>query len=93
MALQTYPGNCHCGAFRFVITCPPITSAKECNCSLCSKKRYLWIDVPVTKFAVVRGVEEELTGYSFGVKKTVHKVRPTVVISIVKGDREWVMLK
>lgn len=36
-ALQTYQGNCHCGAFKFVVKLPVLKQVVACNCSICSK--------------------------------------------------------
>ena len=38
----TYKGNCHCGANRFEFVVPEITSAIECNCSVCFQNQFLW---------------------------------------------------
>lgn len=85
MALQTYPGNCHCAAFRFTISCPPITTANACNCSICTKKQYLFVSIPVERFKVTRGKEEELREYKFSEKRVVHKVCPLTIFIFLDG--------
>ena len=35
--LQTYHGNCHCGAFIFSVQLPDLKRVFACNCSICSK--------------------------------------------------------
>lgn len=74
--LRTYRGNCHCGAFVYEVQVPEIKSVFECNCSICHKKGYLWVfPGGAGDFRVVKGSDDALTGYSFGPKKLVHKVR------------------
>lgn len=72
---QTYRGNCHCGAYVYEARLPQITSVHECNCSICSKKGYLWVFVGVDDdFRVVKGADADLTSYSFGPQAMFHKV-------------------
>ena len=35
--LETYHGNCHCGAFKFSVKLPKLKQVNACNCSICSK--------------------------------------------------------
>ena len=35
--LETYQGNCHCGAFKFSVRLPELKQVFGCNCSICSK--------------------------------------------------------
>ncbi|KAH7021568.1 glutathione-dependent formaldehyde-activating enzyme [Microdochium trichocladiopsis] len=64
--LNTYRGNCHCGMFVYEVDLPGISSVSECNCSLCSKRGYLWV-YPSSpgQFRVVKGDEDALTSYAF----------------------------
>lgn len=41
----TYRGNCHCGAVRYTLRSPDLTSIDviECNCSICSRNGYLFV--------------------------------------------------
>lgn len=82
---QTLQGNCHCGAFKFEMTAPEIRKAQSCNCSLCSKKGYLWIFPQRDQFKVhvVLG-NEVLKGYEFGSFAVSHKVG----LSLLLGDEE-----
>ncbi|KAJ7052730.1 Mss4-like protein, partial [Mycena amicta] len=48
MAPKTYHGNCHCGNIKFTVTLPaPIeeTGLNACDCSICTKKGYLFVFV------------------------------------------------
>lgn len=69
----TLEGNCHCGAFKYTATFPgPITSARQCSCSLCSRKGYLWVTAKPDGVKIHRG-DEELKSYSFNDAKFQHK--------------------
>ena len=74
LPLQTYRGNCHCGAFVYEIEVPEIKSVGECNCSICYKKAYLWLFLEEKNFHVVKGDIKQLTGYRFGRRTVEHKV-------------------
>jgi len=83
-ALHTYRGNCHCGAFVFEAQLPEIKTAYECNCSICSKKGYLWNFPPVDGFKVVKGsLESTLKSYTFFTRKYSHKFCPKCGISVI----------
>jgi hypothetical protein len=71
--LRTYRGNCHCGAFVYEAELPEIKSAMECNCSICHKKGYLWVNAKA-KYEVVKGTDDTLARYTSGPKKLVHRV-------------------
>lgn len=72
---KTYRGNCHCGAFVYEATIPEIKTVYSCDCSICTKKGYLWTLVPdEAGFKVVKGDEATLTDYKFGPKERSHKV-------------------
>ena len=69
-------GGCHCNAFVYEIEGPAITTAVDCNCSICSRKGYLWhFTGKDDKFTIVRGAESDLTEYKFGAGELVHMVR------------------
>ncbi|MCJ1437089.1 hypothetical protein MMC27_006474 [Xylographa pallens] len=74
--LKTYYGNCHCAAFKFSLKVPEITNGQACNCSICSKKGYLWLYPPNEAFTVERG-EGSLTEYHSANKMFTHKFCPT----------------
>jgi hypothetical protein len=59
----TYQGGCHCGRVRFRVRAD-LGTTTECNCSICSKKGFLHLIVPVADFETIQG-QEELTTYRF----------------------------
>ncbi|KAH8899058.1 glutathione-dependent formaldehyde-activating enzyme [Thozetella sp. PMI_491] len=61
---QLYRGNCHCGAHRFEVSLPELTSATACNCSLCHKLGALWAFPSEGSFVVTKGDDADLTSYS-----------------------------
>jgi hypothetical protein len=71
--LKTYHGNCHCGAFKFIIKTPEFTTARTCDCSICTQKSYFWVFPKKEDVTVLRG-EENLTEYTFGTNQYLHKV-------------------
>lgn len=71
-ATKIYRGNCHCGAFVYEVELPEIKSVTACNCSICSKKGYLW--VKPSEIKAVKGDEAALSTYTFGSNTYVHKV-------------------
>jgi hypothetical protein len=71
--LRKYPGNCHCGAFKFHLLIPELNFVTECNCSICFKKGYKWIYPSPGSFVIEKG-EGGLRGYKFGNGEVVHKV-------------------
>ncbi|KAG9648347.1 hypothetical protein KCU95_g11032, partial [Aureobasidium melanogenum] len=74
---QTYCGNCHCGAFKFSVALSPIKKAARCNCSICSRKGYLFaVPEKPSDFKVEAG-EGVLKTYSFGNGVAEHKFCPT----------------
>lgn len=58
--LILYRGNCHCGANRFEVHLPAITSAMGCDCSLCHKSGYLWLFPAADNIKHTRGVQDNL---------------------------------
>lgn len=74
---QTYYGNCHCGAFKFSVALAPIKKAARCNCSICSRKGYLFaVPEKASDFKVEAG-EDVLKTYAFGNGVAEHKFCPT----------------
>lgn len=73
---KTYRGNCHCTAFVYEITVPEIKQVSNCNCSVCTRKGYLWTIIadPAASFKVVKGDEDALSVYEFATKSLLHKV-------------------
>jgi hypothetical protein len=71
--LKTYYGNCHCGAFKFNVELPEMTSARTCNCSICFRTGGKWLFPSTGCFTIEKG-EETLKNYEFGLKTLEHKV-------------------
>ncbi|GAB1318689.1 Glutathione-dependent formaldehyde-activating enzyme [Madurella fahalii] len=67
---KKYRGNCHCTAFVFEIELPEIKSARECSCSICVKKGYMWV-ITENRPTIVRG-EDALVSYQFASKTMEH---------------------
>ena len=72
--LKIYKGNCHCGAFKFSIQIPELTSVTECNCSICFKKSYKWIYPLPENFTIEKGSLASLSCYTFGKGEMEHMV-------------------
>ncbi|KAL2130688.1 hypothetical protein VTI74DRAFT_6075 [Chaetomium olivicolor] len=68
---KKYRGACHCGAFIFEVEAPQIKSVFDCECSICSKRGYLYL-VPQKPLTVVKD-EGKLVHYSFASKKMDHQ--------------------
>jgi len=90
--LKTYRGNCHCTTFVYEFESPEIQTARECNCSICYKKGYLWVSPSAGSYRVVKGDEAALTAYTFGSGKWVHKfcgicATPLMVVNEEGGRR------
>lgn len=68
--MKTYRGGCHCGQVRFEIE-TNLTSATECNCSICTKKGALHHRVPPERFKVLSG-QDALSLYQFGSNHAKH---------------------
>ena len=47
--MQTYDGSCHCGRVRFRVTAA-LDKVVRCNCSICTKKGFLHLIVPLAQF-------------------------------------------
>lgn len=69
----TYRGNCHCGDFVFETKVPEIKEAWNCECSICVRKGYLWLEGK-SNVKIVKGSLDQLTAYTFGEKKLKHLV-------------------
>jgi hypothetical protein len=64
MAEQTLSGGCHCGAVRFEAHLD-LATAIECNCSICTKRGFIWAFTPLDRFRVTQG-EDATSSYKFG---------------------------
>jgi len=80
--LVEYRGNCHCGAFQFTFKAAELKPS-TCDCSICSKKGYLWAKPADGSFSVVKGDENTLVSYEFGNKILAHKFCPTCGTSVM----------
>ncbi|KAF7332705.1 Glutathione-dependent formaldehyde-activating [Mycena kentingensis (nom. inval.)] len=67
-----YHGACHCGDVAYTMQNPgKITSAMECNCSICWRDAGVWV-YPKTSYFTFRGVPDAVTEYTFGNGVTFH---------------------
>ena len=70
-ALVTHKGGCHCGAVSFEVEAPSEVSVLDCNCSICRMSGYLHLQVPKSRFRLLRG-EEALSTYTFNTGAAKH---------------------
>lgn len=68
--MPLYHGSCHCGAVRFTVE-DDITETYSCDCSLCSKKNALMINVHQDKLTIVAG-EDQLSLYQWNTRVARH---------------------
>ena len=66
----TYEGGCHCGAVRFRVIVDK-HEAIDCNCSICRKKGFLHLIVPLEQYTLLSGAEG-LTTYTFNTHVAQH---------------------
>jgi hypothetical protein len=66
----TMEGGCHCGRVRFHVTAD-LDCVIHCNCSICTKKGFLHLIVPLAQFRLVSG-KDDLTTYEFNTKIAQH---------------------
>ncbi|KAJ7248379.1 Mss4-like protein [Mycena rebaudengoi] len=83
--LVDYPGNCHCGAFKFILKVPKLEKVLVCNCSICSRNGYQWaFPARPEDLVMIKGDENTtLKGYDFGNRGMTHKFCPTCGTSIL----------
>ena len=65
-------GGCHCGAVRFAVDLPEGWTALMCNCTICSMKGNVMIDVPLAALRVIQG-EDRLGRYRFNTGVAEHR--------------------
>ena len=68
--MPSVTGGCHCGRVRFRVEAD-LTSATECNCSICNKKGFLHVIVPRDQFHLLSG-QDDLTTYEFNTRTAKH---------------------
>ncbi|MGE3146458.1 MAG: GFA family protein [Pseudorhodoplanes sp.] len=68
--MQTVTGGCHCGQVRFETTAD-LSQVIACNCSICTRRGFLWSFVPPDRFKLRSG-EDSLTEYRFNKKVIQH---------------------
>ncbi|MBD2021781.1 GFA family protein [Leptolyngbya sp. FACHB-36] len=72
-----YEGGCHCGAVRFQVAVQQDEHVVcDCNCSICRKKGFLHLIVPIGRFTLLRG-ENALTMYTFNTGVAKHRFYKT----------------
>jgi hypothetical protein len=80
--LKTYYGNCHCGAYKFRVLVPEITSVYDCDCSICFKKGYKYIMPEAGRYIVDKG-EGALKEYKFAAGTLSHHHCPTCGTGVI----------
>ncbi|KAJ6478149.1 Mss4-like protein [Mycena vitilis] len=69
--VTAYHGSCQCGAVGYTLLSPAnITSATDCNCSICSRDGALWI-YPEIATVTFKGLDS-LSEYTFARRTTYH---------------------
>lgn len=68
--LKTFEGGCHCGKVRFRVRAD-LADVLDCNCSVCTKKGFLHVIVPLEQFEVLQG-GDALTTYQFNTNTARH---------------------
>lgn len=66
-----HEGSCHCGAVRFRVRVERY-EAIDCNCSICTKKGFLHLIVPLDAFSLLAG-EDALVDYRFNTGVARHR--------------------
>ena len=64
--MQIYEGGCHCGRVRFRVTAD-LSRVTDCNCSICGKKGFLHLIVPLDAFELLSG-NDALTAVREGIR-------------------------
>ena len=68
--MQTYQGQCHCGAVRFTAR-TDLASMGDCNCSRCRRLGWVMQSVPASELTLLSG-EDHLTLYHFNSERINH---------------------
>jgi hypothetical protein len=81
---KTYTGGCHCGHVRYEAT-TDLAQVISCNCSICSKRGFLWTFVAPGQFAL-KCEADDLPDYQFNKHVIHHLFCPTCgVESFARG--------
>ncbi|KAJ6625094.1 Mss4-like protein [Mycena sp. CBHHK59/15] len=96
MAPKTYDGNCHCGVIEFSVVLPALESTPltACNCTICTKKGYLFVFPLKSAFTATKGAGADglghgvLADYAFNSKQLLHRFCSTcgTPFGIVRAD-------
>lgn len=65
-------GGCHCGTVRFSVKLPAEPRVRRCNCSICTMKGVVMLDVLRSALNITHG-ESALTLYTFGTGEAKHR--------------------
>lgn len=68
-----YTGSCHCKSIQFQFTREALTSALQCNCSICIRKNAIMSPeyIDINQFELLKG-KEDLSIYLWGDKDVNH---------------------
>lgn len=77
---MTYQGSCHCGRIAFALDADPITSAVDCNCSLCRRRGGLLAFFPRDALRLSTP-EADMATYTFNTHAIRHHFCPTCGIA------------
>ncbi len=53
---KTYAGGCHCGSVRYEVK-TDLGQVVACNCSICTKRGFLWIFAKPQQFTLKKGAD------------------------------------
>ncbi|KZP24972.1 hypothetical protein FIBSPDRAFT_658996, partial [Athelia psychrophila] len=81
--LETYDGNCHCGAVSFTVRIPSLAEYRvsNCNCSICTRNGHHMV-YPERQNVVFHTGLDNLTEYRFGSKLAAHRFCKTCGSSV-----------
>jgi hypothetical protein len=68
--MTRYTGSCHCGAVQFELQ-TDLTTALQCDCSLCKRKNAIMHRVPKKQFLLTKG-KDALTLYQWNTRVAEH---------------------
>jgi hypothetical protein len=72
---MAYKGSCHCGKVAYDVD-GEIDQVTQCNCSICTKRGYLFWFVPRANLHL-QSAESDLSTYTFNRHNIQHKFCPT----------------